>query len=129
VWCSLRGSLLIYSVAAAAGCSPESWAPPTPAGSTWRYDHQGFNDRSATVVTGSFRGPAGAAAYVGAFAFRDQTGASWSAGADPFAESKPIDGIRFNQHLAGQGRKLSPSGEAPAASSSPSGPAPRPGEP
>jgi len=123
--------LLILSVAAASGCGPESWAPPSPAGSTWRYDHQGFADRSATVVTGSFRGPMGAAAYVGAFSFREEMGASWRAGVDPFAESTPIDGIRFNQHLAGQGRILQPSVAAPAASSSapPGAPAPLPGEP
>jgi hypothetical protein len=126
---------VIIALVAASGCAAESWTPPPPAGVTWRYDHLGFQDRSSTVVTGSMRGPAAALVYGGAFSFRDEIGTTARMAADPFAESAPIDGVRFNGHLAGQGARLAPAGSgtiapavAPAASASSPTAAPR-GEP
>ena len=113
--------------AVAAGCGAESWAPPAPAGTTWQYEHQGFSEHRTNVVAGAFQaGPVGLA-YGGAFAFRNDSELHGAATADPFAESTPIDGIAFNEHLAGQGRKLLAGVLPPAppsASAAPPQPAP-----
>ncbi len=96
-------------------CGAESWTPPPPAGVTWQYDYQGFRERNTSVVAGTFGSPGFGMAYGGAFSFRNQSELHGHETADPFAESSPIDGIRFNEHLDGQGAAL-----APAASVAPS---------
>ena len=117
-----RISWMVVSGAAAVGCGAQSWAPPPPSGTTWRYDHQGFQDHNTVVVAGSLRGPAIGVAYGGAFSFREQVGAGFRTGADPLAESTPIDGVKFNEHLSGQGRTLSPATSATIAPVSPVSP-------
>lgn len=114
-----------------AGCGAESWTPPAPAGVTWQYDYQGFTERKTNVVAGAVGGPYGGMAYGGAFSFRHESELHASATADPFAESAPIDGIRFNEHLGNQGTRLAPpqppQPAAPAGSNVPPLPAPSPG--
>jgi len=103
-----------------AGCGAESWTPPAPAGVTWQYDHQGFTERKTHVVGGAVGGPYGGMAYGGAFSFRHESELHAAGTADPFAESAPIDGLRFNEHLGEQGaRLLSPAGSASAAPPAP----------
>jgi hypothetical protein len=92
--------------AALGGCGAESWTPPAPSGTTWQYEHQGFREHRTNVVAGGVRGPVGLG-YGAAFGFRNDSELYGRAEADPFAESSPIDGMKFNEHLAAQGRKLS----------------------
>lgn len=111
---------------AALGCAVSEWQPPPPAGVTYRYDYQGYTERSTTVVAAGLAGPGGGAAFGGAFDFRRARDLTGDAPADPFAESAPIDGIRFNDHLGPRGIRLSPSAPAPAPTLPPA-PAPAPG--
>jgi hypothetical protein len=120
------------------GCGATPWQPPPPYGTTYAYDYQGFQQSDTTVVAGSGTG----GAYAGVFAFREKDGVHPEAGGkDPFAQSAPIDGLRFNDHLAGQGARLLPGwgagqgapGVAPTATGSPAsasswGPAPTGGQ-
>lgn len=119
----MRRRWLLFGSAMLAGCGAPSWSPPPPGGVTWRYDHQGFHARTTTVMAGSIRGPSAALVYGGAFSFGEQAGAGRSASADPFAESSPIDAVRFNEHLAGQGRPLAPCTSGPIAAASAPAPA------
>jgi len=112
-----HASPILAAILFAAGCGAESWTPPPPAGVTWQYEHQGFRERSTHVFAGSIAGPYGGMAYGGAFSFRHESELSGRAAADPFAESTPIDGYHFNEHLGEQGHRLSPIA-APAASTS-----------
>lgn len=100
-----------------ASCGAESWTPPAPAGVTWQYDHQGFTERKTNVVAGAIGGPYGGMAYGGAFSFRHESELHAAGAADPFAESSPIDGIRFNEHLGNQGMRLVPPQASASASS------------
>ena len=93
------------------GCGATPWQPPPPHGQTYEYDFQGFRQSNVTVVGGGGPGYA----YGGAFAFRDRDGVHLEAGGkDPFAQSAPIDGLRFNTHLAAQGARLTPASGATA---------------
>jgi hypothetical protein len=88
------------------GCGANAWEPASPRGETYEYDYQGFRSSGTTVVAGS--GPAGG--YGAAFSFRDAREVHPEAGGkDPFAQSEPIDGLRFNAHLERQGARLTPS--------------------
>ncbi len=103
----------------AAGCAGEHWSPPPPAGVTYQYDYQGFRERNTTVVAGSVADRHGmGAAFAGAFSFQDDSELRGPELADPFAESSPIDGVRFNSHLGAAGIRLAP---APMAAPSSSG--------
>jgi hypothetical protein len=83
-------------------------------GTTYQYDFQGFVSSNTTVVAGNVNG---FPAYGGAFAFRDQKGTHEEVGGkDPFSQYAPIDGLRFNMHLEGQGARLTPGGAPPPAS-------------
>ncbi|MBI5537211.1 MAG: hypothetical protein HY898_31105 [Deltaproteobacteria bacterium] len=108
-------ALIAPLAAALLGCGAESWTPPAPAGVTYQYDYQGFRERKTNVVAGTFAGPAPGMgmAYGGAFSFRNDSELRGRGEADPFAESTPLDGVRFNEHLANQGRRLLPPGGAP----------------
>lgn len=102
-------------------CGGHPWQPQPPVGTTYQYDFQGFRS-SDTVVVGGTQG--GFPAYGAAFAFRDAKGVHEEMGGkDPFSQSAPIDGLRFNGHLEGQGARLTPGGAPPppAASAAPSG--------
>ncbi len=92
------------------GCGANPWEPATPHGDTWEYDYQGFRSSGTTVIAGS--GPAGG--YAAAFSFRDAREVHPEAGGkDPFAQSEPIDGLRFNAHLERQGARLTPGSGSP----------------
>lgn len=98
------------------GCGPtSSWNPPAPAGTTYFYDHQGFAEKRTTVIAGGMGGPGGSIGYGGAFSFREGNDLHGPAVADPFAESAPIDGVRFNPHLGAQGIGLAPARPASSA--------------
>lgn len=103
----------VLGPSALAGCGANAWEPATPRGETWEYDYQGFRSSGTTVVAGS--GPG--LGYGAAFSFRDAREVHPEAGGkDPFAQSEPIDGLRFNAHLERQGTRLTPlsgSGKAP----------------
>jgi hypothetical protein len=103
-----RCSLLLCSLAGALpACTPPSWAPPAPRGTTWEYDHQGFRASGTTVIAGG--GPHGA--YAGVFHFRETAGVKLEdSGKDPFAQATQIDGMKFNTHLGPQGQPLTPGG-------------------
>ena len=95
-------------------CGANNWQPPPPYGQTYQYDYQGFKSSDTTVVAGGGSG----GSYAGVFAFRDAKGVHLEAGGkDPFAQATPIDGLRFNQHLQGQGARLSPSSGGPPSTS------------
>jgi hypothetical protein len=97
----------------------QSWQPPPPHGTTYVYDYQGFQSSDTTVVAGT---AGGAPAYGAAFAFRDAKGVhEEEGGKDPFSQSAPIDGLRFNQHLEGQGARLTPKSgkQAPVGAAAP----------
>lgn len=120
-----RGLLWLLSLGAGfvLGCggSERGWRPAPPAGVTYIYDFQGFKEKGTTAFGGVIGvAPHTGIAYGGAFSFREGheiRGDGWK---DPFAESTPIDGVRFNEHLAGQGIPLTPrvAAPTPAASSS-----------
>lgn len=112
------------------GCESEAWRPRAPSGITYEYDYQGYQERNTTVVAGTMSGPVGGAAYGAAFSFRNQSELRGNAENDPFAESAPIDAVRFNSHLGNQGIPVasasaprpSPSGSAvPAPQARPEG--------
>jgi len=91
------------------GCGANPWQAPPPHGATYEYDWQGFRQSNTTVVAGGGPGYA----YGGAFAFREANGVKEEgAGKDPFAQSAPIDGLRFNTHLGAQGARRTPGGGA-----------------
>jgi len=97
-------SLMLVTAVLSIACGGRSWQPMPPHGSTYAYDYQGYRSSDTTVVGGT-RG--GFPAYGAAFAFRDYKDVhEEEAGKDPFVQSAPIDGIRFNAHLQGQGAKL-----------------------
>ncbi|MBL8715858.1 MAG: hypothetical protein JNL79_07670 [Myxococcales bacterium] len=114
----MRRSIL-FSLGALVACTPPSWAPPAPRGTTWEYDHQGFRASGTTVIAGG--GPGGS--YAGAFHFREANGVKLEeSGKDPFAQATPIDGLKFNTHLGQQGTPLGPNGAVVAPLSSAEGP-------
>lgn len=87
-------------------CGGQSWQPPPPRGMTYQYDYQGFQSADTTVVGGSRYG---FPAYGAAFSFRDEKGVHDEVGGkDPFVQSAPIDGVRFNAHLGNQGARVKP---------------------
>ena len=103
-----RSLLLVISFASVA-CGGQPWQPAPPRGTTYEYDYQGYRSSDTTVVGGSRYG---FPAYGAAFSFRDFKDVHEEAGGkDPFVQSAPIDGVRFNTHLQGQGTKLTPGGE------------------
>lgn len=68
---------------------------------TYEYDYQGFQSSGTTVAGGTRYG---FPAYGAAFSFRNEKGVHDEAGGkDPFVQSAPIDGVRFNAHLGNQG--------------------------
>jgi hypothetical protein len=94
-----------------------AWQPQPPVGTTYQYDFQGFRSSDTVVVGGTY---GGFPAYGAAFAFRDAKGVHAEAGGkDPFSQSAPIDGLRFNDHLEGQGARLTPGGAPPPPASTP----------
>jgi hypothetical protein len=101
-------AIALSVVTASIGCGARPWQPPPPYGQTYAYDYQGFKASDTVVVAG---GGGGGPAYAGVFAFRDRKGVHEEAGGkDPFTQSAPIDGYRFNTHLEGQGARLTPGG-------------------
>ena len=71
---------------------------------TWAYDHQGFRASGTTVVAGA---GAYGGSYGGVFHFREVNGVKLDeAGKDPFAQTVPITGMKFNTHLGAQGLPL-----------------------
>ncbi|MGZ3416957.1 MAG: hypothetical protein ACXVEF_05290 [Polyangiales bacterium] len=110
----MRVLLLLSGVLASTGLAcggNQGWQPQPPVGTTYEYDFQGYRS-SDTVVVGGTAG--GFPAYGAAFAFRDAKGVHEEAGGkDPFSQSAPIDGLRFNGHLEGQGARLLPGGAPP----------------
>ena len=107
-------------VLAALGCGGRhSWLPAAPYGTTYAYASQGFQSSDTTVVAGT---AGGLPAYGAAFAFRTPQGVHWDEHAkSPFAQSAPIDGVRFNEHLQGQGARLLPTSGTAAGTTSPGG--------
>lgn len=102
----MRSSLLLALMTLPSlGCAAETWQPPAPAGITYQYDYQGFSQKTR----GGYGGVGGNVALGGAFSFRKQSELHGKSGADPFAQSAPIDGVVFNEHLAGRGVRLAPS--------------------
>jgi hypothetical protein len=95
---------------AAAGCDATEWRPPAPSGVTYEYAAQGFTGKSVTAFGAAGGGSIGG----GAFAFRERSGVAHGHVKDPFAESTPIDGVRFNEHLAGRGVRVTPDAATPA---------------
>ncbi|HVY46704.1 MAG TPA: hypothetical protein VHB21_12535 [Minicystis sp.] len=94
------------------GCEPDAWKPPPPAGLTYQYQDQGF----AQKTRGGFGGTSPSLAVGGAFNFHRRSDVHGPDAADPFAQSTPIDGYAFNEHLAGRGIQLQPvASPAPAA--------------
>jgi hypothetical protein len=73
-------------------------------GVTYAYQDQGFVETKVAAGVGRV-GPVG---YGFGFGFRDKSGVHGAAVKDPFQQSVPIDGIRFNEHLAGQGVPVAP---------------------
>jgi hypothetical protein len=108
-----RVALLAMIVTAPSlGCAAQAWQPPPPAGVTYEYEYQGFSQKTR----GGYGGVGGNVALGGAFSFRKHSELHGKEGADPFAQSAPIDGIQFNEHLAGRGIPLMPvAPPAPAA--------------
>lgn len=100
-------SALSLVLLAELGCGGQQpWQPMPPRGATYEYDYQGYRSSDTTVVGGSRYG---FPAYGAAFAFRDYKGVhEEEGGKDPFMQSAPIDGVRFNTHLQGQGTPLKP---------------------
>jgi hypothetical protein len=106
-----------------AGCGgAPGWQPPPPSGVTYVYDYQGFRERGTTAFGGVVPvAPNAGVAYGGAFSFREGReirGEGWK---DPFAESTPLDGVRFNEHLGGRGVALAPRVAGPSAPASSAG--------
>ena len=102
------------------GCSSaQGWQPPPPAGTTYVYEYQGFKEKGTTAFGGAIGlGHGAGLLYGGAFSFREGRELQGEGWKDPFAESTPIDGIRFNEHLGPRGVPLGARIAAPAASSS-----------
>ncbi len=97
---------ILVPIAFVVGCGGQPWQPMPPRGMTYAYDYQGYQSADTTVVGGSRYG---FPAYGMAFSFRDEKGVhDESAGKDPFVQSAPIDGIRFNAHLQNQGARVKP---------------------
>jgi hypothetical protein len=125
-----RGRFCVFALATIGlshlvGCGAHPWQPAAPVGSTYQYDYQGFRASDTTVVAGA---GGGGPTYGGVFAFRDKKGVHEEAGGkDPFTQSAPIDGMRFNTHLGGQGARLSPQA-APTSTPTPGAPPPPPTE-
>ena len=87
-------------------CGGQPWQPMPPRGTTYQYDYQGYRSSDTTVVGGTY---GGFPAYGFAFSFRDHKGVhEEDGGKSPFEQSAPIDGVRFNTHLEGQGAQLKP---------------------
>jgi hypothetical protein len=97
-------------------CAPV-WNPPVPAGVTYVYQDQGFVETHVAAAAGV----AGGVGYGMGFGFRDKNGVKGATAANPFQQSVPIDGLHFNDHLVGQGERITPA--PPAASAA--APAPR----
>src|SRR5262245_45148277 len=99
-----RRSVAVFTLSAIAfshlSCGGHPWQPAPPSGQTYQYDYQGFRSSDTTVVAGASKfGPA----YAGVFAFREAKEVHPEAGGkDPFTQSAPIDGYRFNTHLGAQ---------------------------
>lgn len=110
----LPSGVLVLALTQLACGGRQSWQPQPPHGTTYQYDYQGFVTSDTTVVGGTSHG---FPAYGAAFAFRRAPGVhEEEGGKDPFQQSAPIDGLRFNEHLQGQGARLTPNtGAAPAA--------------
>jgi hypothetical protein len=109
---------LVGCAVPACGGSAKGWSPAPPAGTTYLYQYQGFKERSTVGFGGAIPG---ALVYGGAFSFREGRELRGDPFRDPFAESVPINGISFNEHLGPRGRPLagSLSSSGPPASSSP----------
>lgn len=118
---------LVGLLAAGPGCSESvGWRPPAPEGVTYVYDHQGFRQQERGGFGGVARiAPGVGVAYGGAFNFRQGSELNGSMDKDPFAETTPIDGVHFNQHLGPRGAPVAPAPLA-APPAPPSSSAPRP---
>jgi hypothetical protein len=98
--------LLLGLTCSLLACGGQPWQPNPPRGTTYQYDYQGYRSSDTTVVGGTY---GGFPAYGFAFAFRDLKDVhEENGGKDPFVQSAPIDGIRFNAHLQSQGARLAP---------------------
>jgi len=107
-----RFACLLAAGVSLLGCGAESWTPPPPAGVTWQYDYQGFRERKTNVMAGTVGGHGVGVGYGAAFSFRHQSELHGKQEADPFVESTPIDGVRFNEHLQNQGIRVEPAASA-----------------
>jgi len=103
---AVPSGVLVLALTQLACGGRHAWQPAPPHGTTYVYDYQGFQSSDTTVVGGT---SGGFPAYGAAFAFRSAKGVhEEEGGKDPFAQSAPIDGLRFNEHLQGQGARLTP---------------------
>ncbi len=101
--------------ASAASCGGQStWRPPPPSGPTYVYEFQGFREKSTTVVAAGGGGPAGGFGMGGGGTERTARELHGASAADPLGESRPIDGVRFNEHLGSTGVAVAPAGSARA---------------
>lgn len=110
-WLSL-GLLLV------AGCNDVEggWKPPAPAGVTYVYEYQGFKQQTRGGYGGvATLAPGVGLATGGGFNFREGSELRGEAMHDPFTESTPIDGVRFNEHLGQRGIPLQVRVATPAA--------------
>jgi hypothetical protein len=96
------------------GCAHHPWEPPPPSGYTYQYEYQGF----AQKTRGGYGGTSPAFAVGGGFSVHGRHEVHGARGADPFAQATPIDGLTFNDHLAGRGIVLTPEA-APATTVTP----------
>jgi hypothetical protein len=101
------------------GCGAEGWHPQPPSGVTYQYDYQGFREKKTHVIAGAMAAPGAAMAFGGGFSFRKDSEVHAGQDADPFAESSPIDGVRFNEHLGNQGAPLAPAASASSSNNVP----------
>jgi hypothetical protein len=87
---------------AAAGCVHPHWDPPAPSGRTWQYDAQGALRETRSFGAGRTLG-GGSYGY-----FFGGKGAEVPPGTDPdqFWKQQSVGSLKFNQHLAGQGERV-----------------------
>jgi hypothetical protein len=86
------------------GCAHHPWEPPPPTGFTYEYEYQGFAQKNR----GGYGGTNPAFAIGGGFSVHGRREVHGERGADPFAQATPIDGLTFNEHLAGRGIVVTP---------------------